>query len=248
MTEFELFLILSGFLIGSAIDAAADRIQRGRSWALPRSRCNSCNKPLRWFDLIPVFSWAGSRGRCRHCRSPIGWSAPASEAAGALIALSAIVLQSGNPVLLLLTVAFGWLLLTLAAIDFRIFILPDKLNLLVFGLGWVMVSLSEREAFLLHLAGGVAGYGFLRFVEFAYQQLRGREGLGRGDAKLLGAIGVWVGIDGIAPVLLIASLCGIGHVLIRSAMTRSPVSRQTTIPFGPWIALAGYGVFLFPPL
>ena len=248
MIDSEVFLVLTGFLIGSAVDAAADRVERGKSWMLPRSRCNSCHRPLRWFELVPIMGWALSGGRCRRCGAPIGWSAPITEMAGALIPLTAILVQGGDPEFRLLTIMFGWLLLTLAAIDFRIFILPDRLTLPVFCLGCAMVIFYEPDGWGLHLAGAVAGYGLLRLVETAYRRTRGRDGIGRGDAKLLGAIGIWVGLGGLAPVLLVASLCGIAHVLVQSALTRQPASRLTAIPFGPWIALAGYGVFLFPPL
>ena len=150
--------------------------------------------------------------------------------------------------LLCLTLVFGLCLLALAVIDLKTFILPDGLNLTVFLLGCGMVAAYRQEVWLWHLAGAAAGYGLLWLVEVAYRKLRGIDGLGRGDAKLLGAIGMWVGLEGIPPVLLIASLGGIVSVVVAAALRRQALSGQTTIAFGPWIALGGYAVWLAGPL
>ena len=169
-------------------------------------------------------------------------------AAGALVALAAVLLGPLDLPLLCLTIVFGLCLLALAVIDLKTFILPDGLNLAVFLLGCGMVAVYRQEVWLWHLAGAVAGYGLLWLVEVAYRKLRGVDGLGRGDAKLLGAIGMWVGLEGIPPVLLIASLGGIVSVMVAAALRRQALSGQTTIAFGPWIALGGYAVWLAGPL
>jgi leader peptidase (prepilin peptidase) / N-methyltransferase len=242
MTMYEIFLVLAGFLIGSAIDAGADRFAREESWITGRSRCRTCDRQLSWHELLPLVSWAISRGRCRTCRALIGWSAPAMELAGALIALAAVFFAP--PGLLTLTVLLGWLLLSLAAIDFRTFLLPDGLNAAVFLLGAYMLAWARPADWAMHVAGAVIGFGLLWLVELAYRRLRGRDGLGRGDAKLLGSIGLWVGAFGIAPVLLIASLSGIAAALLLSLRDSKSLSGQSAIAFGPWIALGGYIVWL----
>ena len=169
-----------------------------------------------------------------------------TAAAGALVALAALLWAPGSLGLLWFTVIFGWALLALAAIDLRTFLLPDKLNLGVLLLGAAMVALYQQDVWFWHVAGAAFGYGLLWLVEIGYRRLRGRDGLGRGDAKLLGAIGLWVGLEGIPPVLLIASLSGIIAVLARAAFNRQSPSGQSMIAFGPWIALAGYAVWLSP--
>ncbi|ABI76616.1 prepilin peptidase [Hyphomonas neptunium ATCC 15444] len=168
--------------------------------------------------------------------------------AGALVALAAGLYGSNNLPILSFTLLFGWALLALAAIDLRTYLLPDRLNLAVFLLGAGMIALYRQEVWPWHLAGAITGYGLLWLVGVAYRRLRGVDGLGRGDAKLLGAIGMWVGLQGIPPVLLIASLSGILAVLAGSAIRRESVSGQSMIAFGPWIALAGYIVWLMPAL
>lgn len=149
--------------------------------------------------------------------------------------------------MLCFTVIFGWCLLALAVIDLKTFLLPDGLNLAVFLLGCAMVAAFRQAAWPWHLAGAIAGYGLLWLVEIAYRRFRRMDGLGRGDAKLLGAIGMWVSLEGIPPVLLIASLSGILAVIGRSILRQEPVSGQSAIAFGPWIALGGYAVWLAMP-
>ena len=242
MSLFEVFLILAGFLVGSAVDAAADRFSREETWTGRRSRCRSCDRQLTWFELVPVVSWVMLLGRCRTCKAPIGSAAPLTELAGALVAAAAVIWAS--PADLVFSVLFGWILLALAAIDVRTYTLPDALNASVLLLGLVMVAVSRPEAWIWHLAGAIAGFAILWLVEVCYRRLRGRDGLGRGDAKLLGAIGAWVGVTGLAPALLIGSLAGIAAVLLLSARDSKRLSGQTAIAFGPWIALGGFIIWL----
>ena len=168
--------------------------------------------------------------------------------AGALVTGAGVLQFPESALLLCFTIFFGWSLLALALIDLRSYLLPDRLNLAVFLLGGVMVALFRQDAWAWHLAGAAAGFGLLWLVEITYLRLRGIHGLGRGDAKLLGAIGMWTGLAGIPPVLLIASLVGILSVVLRAALKRQPLSGQSMIAFGPWIALGGYIVWLFPQL
>ncbi|MFN3912332.1 prepilin peptidase [Hyphomonas sp.] len=242
MTSLEIFLVLAGLLIGSGIDAAADRFAREESWIRGRSRCRACDRRLVWFELIPVFSWLAARGRCRTCKAPIGGSAPLTELAGSAIAIAGVL--CAPPDTLVLTVLLGWLLLALAAIDLRTYLLPDALNAGVLALGILMDAATHPGDWPLHAAGAVIGYGLLWLVEVMYRRLRGRDGLGRGDAKLLGALGMWVGVTGLAPVLLIASLAGIAAALSMSIRQSSALSATTAIAFGPWIALGGFAVWL----
>lgn len=142
------------------------------------------------------------------------------------------------------TAAFGICLLALANNDFRTRLLPDLQNAALFLLGAAMVVLVRREEWLMHAAGAVMGFGVLWAVETGYRRLRGRDGLGRGDAKLLGAIGMWVGAMGLPLVLLIASLSGLAAALIQSWRSGAPIGATTAIAFGPWIALGGFTVWL----
>lgn len=145
---------------------------------------------------------------------------------------------------LLLTLGLGGLLLALAVIDIRTLTLPDPLTGLTVLLGIAMVWLHRADAWQPHFIGGLAGYGVLVAVEVAYRRWRGRDGLGRGDAKLLGALGVWTGWAGLAPIMLIASASALIGVLGLSAMGLRKADAETPIPFGPFIALGGWIVWL----
>lgn len=170
------------------------------------------------------------------------YSELATMLAGGGISIAALVWAP--PALVLFTLLLGWLLLALAAIDLKTFLLPDVLNAGVLLLGAVMVGMTRADAWVMHVAGAVIGYGVLWAVETAYRRLKGIDGLGRGDAKLLGALGIWVGALGLPPVLLIASLSGLLAALVLAVKDGRGVSGQSAIAFGPWIALGGYAVWL----
>ncbi len=161
-------------------------------------------------------------------------------------AVSAAALVSAPGAMLAFSLLLGWLLLALAAIDLKTFLLPDLLNAGVFGLGALMVWMTRPDAWMMHVAGAVIGYAVLWAVETGYRRLRGIDGLGRGDAKLLGALGMWVGALGLPPVLLIASLAGLAAALLAAWTSGRSLSGQSAIAFGPWIALGGYVVWLAP--
>ena len=180
-------------------------------------------------------------------RAPRALPLVASALAGGLVALAACLFSKDDPGLLAFSLLFGWALLALAVIDLQTFLLPDLLNLSVFLLGCGMVALYRQDVWMWHVAGAAVGYGLLWLVETGYRRLRGVDGLGRGDAKLLGAIGMWVGLMGISPVLLIASLSGILVAVSQSVIRRTSLSGQSMIAFGPSIALGGFVVWLTWP-
>lgn len=218
MPGFLIFLTLTGAALGAAIDLAVRARVRAGRWTLTSG------------ETSPAFSTM------------------LTALAGAGMPLASAHFLAGDPGLILLSAIYGWLLLTLAAIDLRLFILPDGLNLALLLAGAVMVWLYRPDVWMWHAAGAATGYALLWLVETGYRRLRGRDGLGRGDAKLLGAIGMWTGLTGIAPVLLVASLGGIATVVVMGALRRTSISGQTMIAFGPWIALGGYCVWLVPLL
>lgn len=188
----------------------------------------------------------GSARYARDVPDSAGESTPVtkllSAVAGAGAAVLAVWLVPAGP--RVFTAAFGWLLLALANTDFRTRLLPDLLNAALLMLGAAMVVLIRREDWLMHAAGAALGFAVLWLVETAYRRLRGRDGLGRGDAKLLGAIGLWVGAAALPLVLLIASLTGIVAALVQSWREGSALSGASAIAFGPWIALGGFTAWI----
>lgn len=148
----------------------------------------------------------------------------------------------------MLSCLFGWTLLALATIDLKHFILPDALNLTAACLGLLMIWLTQPDAWAEYLIGGLAGFLVLFTIETGYSLLRGQQGLGRGDAKLLGGLGLWVGWTRLPDILLIASVTGLVAVLVVSLTSSQTMSRTSAIAFGPWLALAGWIAWLAGPL
>lgn len=233
-------------LIGSAIAAGAQRFAVGRAWDATPSACPSCQRVLAVSDMGPVISWVVLRGRCRTCEAPIPVSYPAIELLAIGIAVWAWLVTPAEA--FAFTCGLGWLLLALSAIDLRTRRLPDTLTISTLVLGLIATLLLDRERFLDHALGAAAGYLSFVLVEHGYRWLRKADGLGRGDAKLLAALGAWVGWQGLPSIVLVAAASAIGVILILALVRREPPAATTSIPFGPFLALGGWVVWTFGPL
>lgn len=205
-----------------------------------RSRCPACGTRLAARDLVPVGSWLATRGRCRHCAAPIPTFYPLIELAAALI--GAVALAAIEPPASLLAALLGWWLLALALIDLRSWRLPDRLTLplIVAGLAVAALDLLPAADLLQSLLGAVLGYLALAAVAWGYRRLRGRDGLGLGDAKLLAAAGAWLGIAPLPWLVLMAAVMGLALAIARAR----PVRPETAVPFGPPLALAFWTLFV----
>ena len=231
-----------GAIIGSFIAALVMRWPEGRSVMGGRSACDACDRTLTAIDLIPLLSALLLRGRCRTCGAKIdplhGWI----EAGGAGIGIAAGLVAPGYPALA--GAVFGWLLLVLVALDLVAFWLPDRLTALLALSGAVSAMAGVAPGGVDRLIGGVAGFTALWAVARGYRLVRGREGMGGGDPKLFGGIGLWLGWQMLPAVLLIASMIGLGVVL--SAQLRGrPMTAQTALPFGALLGIAAYPAWLF---
>jgi leader peptidase (prepilin peptidase)/N-methyltransferase len=231
-----------GAILGSFIATLVIRWPNGRSVMRGRSHCDSCNTALTGRDLMPLLSFVVTRGRCRTCGAPIDPRHWQIELAALWIGATA-GLAIGSPVAVPGAV-FGWLLLTLAALDITEFWLPDRLTGTL-ALGGLVTGLSGIEPSLVdRLIGGAAGFGALWAIGASYKLVRGREGLGGGDPKLLGAIGLWLGWAMLPAVLLLAALTGLALVL--AGMARGRAARlDDKAPFGALLAIAAYPAWLF---
>ena len=226
-----------GAILGSFIAALVIRWPQDRSVVAGRSRCDACDAVLGPADLVPLLSAVRSRGKCRHCGAaidPLHWRVElAAVAIGG--ASGALLPGIGGPA----TALFGWLLLALAALDLTHYWLPDRLTIILALAGLATGYLGIAPAFDERLVGGAAGFGALWAIGAAYRLLRGREGLGGGDPKLLGAIGLWVGWRMLPQVVLIASLVGLG-VVVFAHLTRRGLRADDRLPFGALLAIAAY--------
>lgn len=210
---------------------------------LPLSQCPACDAPVAPRDNVPVLSWVLLRGRCRHCATRIPLRYPAVELAGAALLLLAIGFW-GYSVAALGYYALLMALLALALIDFDTLLLPDQITLPLLWLGlaaalWLDTGPGLAEAVI----GGAAGYLVLWLFYWCHRLLTGREGMGRGDFKLLAALGAWLGWQGILPVVLIASVLGVAFAIV--AMLRGAATRSTPIPFGTFLCAGGAAMVLF---
>ncbi len=207
-----------------------------------RSHCPHCGHQLSWYENIPVLSWVALRGRCRSCKTPISFQYPFVELLTMLL-VTASVWRFG----------FGWqgfgasvlscFLIALAGIDFRTKYLPDQLTLPLLWLGLIASVDNLYIPGKWAIAGAVLGYLSLWSVWWVFKQLTGKEGLGHGDFKLLAALGAWAGYMALLPIILISSLVGaiLGTIYLRA----TGQGRDTHIPFGPFIAIAGWIVFFW---
>lgn len=240
-----LFLIVVAPFIGSFLGVLATRLQMKRSIVLGRSACPKCGRHLGWRDLVPILSWIQQGRRCRYCNSSISAFYPMIEIGALLIALSAAWQFSGW--LLWVSCGFGWILLLLAAIDYLWLVLPDELTLPLIPSGLAVAHFTDSQNMRSYLAGAVVGFAALAALAWLYRWLRGREGLGLGDAKLLAVSGAWVSIVGLPSVVLLSATSALLVVLITAAAGRL-VRADDKLPFGSYLCFGTWLVWLLGPL
>ena len=209
-----------------------------------RSHCPHCKAALSWYENIPLLSWLALRGRCRHCGAPISMQYPLVELATMLLVLAS-VWRFGFGWQGFGAIVFSCFLVALAGIDLRTQLLPDQLTLPLMWLGLVASLDNLYMPAKPALLGAIAGYVSLWLVWWLFKQLTGKEGMGRGDFKLLAAIGAWVGLNGVLPTLLLSSV--VGAVIGSIWLATQGRDRATPIPFGPYLAIAGWIVFFWGP-
>ncbi|WP_022681090.1 prepilin peptidase [Sphingobium bisphenolivorans] len=224
-----------GAVAGSFLATLILRWPEGRGMARGRSACDGCGRVLGVLDLVPLLSALVQRGRCRTCGGAIDPLHGRVEVACAIIGALAVGFAPhlGGVGWALL----GWLLLTLAVLDKRHFWLPDALTLPLAFMGLTIGLWSTDAVMIDRVVGAVAGYVGLLAVALGYRGLRGREGLGLGDAKLLGALGAWFGWQALPFILLLATTLGLLAVLGALATGRS-IDGGTRVPLGTFLALA----------
>lgn len=261
-----LFALL-GLLIGSFLNVVIYRLPKmmERQWQMeaaemagtelpaqetfnlmvPRSRCPHCGHPIAWFENIPVVSYLALGGKCSACKAHISVRYPLVEATLAALFYYCISSHGAN------ATGYAWcafsaILLTLALIDWDTTLLPDDLTLPLLWLGmiaaalhWIPVSLNDA------MWGAVGGYMSLWLVYWGFKLATGKEGMGFGDFKLFAALGAWFGWQTLIPIILIASVIG---ALIGIGMKfNSSLREGGYVPFGPFLAGAGFSALFFGP-
>lgn len=215
-----------------------------------RSMCDGCYVPLGVRDLVPLLSFAVSKGRCRTCGDAIDPVHPIVElycAAVGALALAVAPDAAGVTAMLI-----GWLLVALAALDIRDFWLPDVLTAAVGMVAALSCWVVDPPTTIDRVIGVAVGFGSLWLIAALYRRFRGRDGLGGGDPKLFGAIGLWLGWQPLPFVLLGASGIGLVAALVMTARGRA-VTGTTRLPFGAALAVAAFAIWVIsraglPPL
>lgn len=237
--------VIAAPFIGSFLGVLVTRARAPRSILVGRSACEHCGHALGPADLVPLASWLVTRGRCRYCRHAIGTFYPMIELAALGMALWAAWLATDW--LLWPSCVLGWLLLALAAIDWRCFLLPDFLTLPLLGCGLLLWAVAQPAELASHAIGAAVGLAFILAVRWVYRRLRRREGIGLGDAKLLAASGAWVSWEGLPSVLLVASVAALASSLLRYKRSGS-ISLVDPVSFGTFLCLGTWLVWLYGPL
>jgi leader peptidase (prepilin peptidase)/N-methyltransferase len=237
-------LVIAPF-VGSFLGVVIERVDTPRRILWGRSACPHCETVLAPRDLVPLASWLLARGRCRHCGKPLGLFYPVIELAALGVALWSGALTTGMAAWA--SDILGWMLLALAVVDARHFLLPDFLTLPLVPLGLAANALIDPENLEPAVIGAVAGFLTIVAIRQLYWWWRGREGIGLGDAKLLAAAGAWVGWPGLPSVVLIAALAALAATLLRHT-PRGSISLAERVPFGSTLCISIWIVWLYGPL
>jgi leader peptidase (prepilin peptidase)/N-methyltransferase len=217
--------------IGSFVAAAADRLPRGETILWGRSKCRSCRRVLTPWDLVPIVSFLLLRGRCRSCGGTIPRDHLVAEGTCLAVTLAALALLP--PDRQIVGILLTWALFALAWFDLRQWRLPNVLTVSLALAGLLWAAAGSRDLFIEHLIGATLGCAAFAAIASLYRAWRGREGLGGGDIKMLGAAGAWLGWQALPWVVLISSFGALAF-----AIARGQIAARDRLPFGPFLAAA----------
>ncbi len=218
-----------GAIVGSFLNVVAYRLPRGESLLHPPSACPSCGTPIKPYDNVPVLGWLWLRGRCRSCGAPISAKYPIVEAVTGLLC-AACVLKFGADQDVWLPLVFVLLLVPITLIDLEHHIIPNVLSAIGAVAAFALVLAFQTDDLTEHIIAALAAGGFFLIAALVYPA-----GMGMGDVKLAGVMGLFLG-RAVAPAIFAALIAGtvVGAVVI--ARFGAKDGRKKGIPFGPWLA------------
>lgn len=261
---FVTFSVIFGLTVGSFLNVVIHRLPKmmEREWhanclelqgkevpkqpkytiVTPRSACPKCGHQITALENIPIISWLILGGKCSNCKTKISKRYPLIEAlTGALIGL--VAYKFGYTYSALFAFIYVFALVTLTFIDFDTQLLPDDITLPLLWLGLIFNISNSFTDLKSAVLGAIFGYLILWSVYWLFKLVTGKEGMGYGDFKLLGAIGAWFGWQLLPAVILLSSVVGavigIGMIMFRGKTS------NTAIPFGPFLALGGIAALFF---
>ncbi len=227
-----------GAALGSFLNVCITRMPAGDSVVRPRSRCPACGATIRWRDNLPVLSWLLLRRRCRDCSVRIPWRYPAIEVATALIWGGMAWAYGASPTALAGAVLFT-LLIGIAVIDARHYIIPDELSLGGCAAGLALAALPGPASPSAALVGALLGFGLMYIVGWLGERAFGKPALGGGDMKMMAMVGAFLGPGGALLTIFLGALAG--------SIVFGPVALRTgrPVPFGTFLSLGAALAFLF---
>jgi len=225
---------LVGACIGSFLNVVIHRLPRGESIVSPRSRCPGCGRAIRAWENIPIVSFIVLGGKCAGCGGGISWRYPAVELLTAT-GFATIFLLDDPGIPLLRDLLFFSLLVPITFIDVDHRIIPDELSLGGLAAGLLLSFLPGGE-WKASVMGALLGGGILYATAFLYEKVRGAEGMGGGDIKLLAMIGAFVGWRGTLTTIFFGAFLGAAGGIL--AMRKGGEGLKTAIPFGPYLCVA----------
>ena len=229
-----IFAVLLGAMIGSFLNVCIHRLPREESIVKPGSHCPQCQRPIRFYDNIPLASYLILRGKCRHCDAPISLQYPFVEGITALSSLC-LFAKFGPSWSYLFYFAFIAALIAITVIDFYHQIIPDVISLPGIGVGLLASFFLPQITFFDSLLGMLLGGGSLFLVATGYHWLFKREGMGGGDVKLLAMIGAFLGWKSVILTIFLSSLIGSVTGILLILMKGKDF--KFAIPFGPFLSL-----------
>ena len=210
--------------------------------ATPASTCPSCQHKIRWYENIPVVSYIFLHGKCSSCKTSISLRYPLIELLTALLSVVAVY-QFGFNAYGLAAVVFTWCLISLTFIDIDHQLLPDRIVLPLLWLGLLINTQNSFTSLSSAVWGAALGYLILWSIYWAFKLLTGKEGMGYGDFKLLAAVAAWCGATALPLIILLSSVTGV--ILAVILMLSKKHEAQNPLPFGPYLAIAGWIALLW---
>ena len=225
--------VLFGLIVGSFLNVCIYRLPRKQSIVWPASRCTSCGRELAWFENVPVFGWLALGGRCRTCRAPVSAMYPIVETVTGVLFGATMYWYGATPLGLVRT-AFGCAMIVLFVIDLQHRILPNAITVPGAVIGLV-ISVFLPPGWVSSLIGVLIGGGLLFAIGETYYRVRGVDGLGMGDVKMLAMIGAFLGWQLALVTLMLASFGG--AVLGIGLLATGRGGMQAALPFGTFLAV-----------
>ena len=233
--------VLSGILglcVGSFLNVVIYRLPHNMSLAKPGSHCPSCKYELHWYDNIPVLSYLMLGGKCRKCKTHISFRYTAVELANTLLWLLCVFLfwEKSIPLACIYIIVLS-VFICVFFIDLEHQIIFDRFQIILLVLGVASIFFDKDFGWLSHVIGGVVGFAVFYLISWGFEKLCGKEGLGGGDVKLAGVVGLLLGWERLLLGLLIATIPAAVIMLI---LSKGKKGENRQFPFAPFLVV-GFG-------